>query len=200
MTTPRQYNAARQENFLKGLKKPLATLRFLAIIVFPVILVITLQRITIEQPLKKGDPAPDLIVQALNGEAISLTNLYGQRLVIMFFSVDCPHCKKELRYVEGLRDTFNGRVNFLLISVSDQAKTKSSLDSLGITVPAAIDEDGKARTAFGAFTVPALFLINPQGAVHTSSLGERSPEVRREQLESFLQATAGPNPSAGLLR
>ena len=200
MTIPLQYDTAHQRSLPGGPKKPLVTLQFLAVISLPVILVIALQRITIEQPLTRGDPAPDLIVRVLSGESKPLTDLYGQPLAILFFSVDCPNCKKELRYVEELRETFSGRINFFLITMSDRARTKSLLDSLGITIPVAVDEDGMARKAFGAITVPALFLINPQGTVHTSSLGERSPRTRREQLESFLQETAGPNQPASLLQ
>ena len=200
MPTLPQLDTTPRRNRVNIPEKTLAKLRFLSAIFFSAILLIALQRITIEQPLKRGDQAPDLTFEDLNGEEIALTHLYGQRLAVWFFSVDCPLCKKELRYVERLQATYDGRVEFLLITMSERKRTRSFLDSLGITIPTAVDENGRARTAFGAFTVPALFLINPQGTVYSSSLGERSPDVRGEQLKSFLRATAGPDPSAGLLR
>lgn len=153
-------------------------------------LAVALQRISIEQPLKAGDVAPDIILQSLNGESISLPGLYSQRLAVMFFSTDCPHCRTELKNVERLREIFSGSVQLLLITTSERVKVKSLLDSLGISVRVAIDDKGKAQSAFGVFKVPAWYFVDTLGMVHASSFGQHSLDVRREQLESFLQATA----------
>ncbi|HCA78504.1 MAG TPA: hypothetical protein DEP53_02090 [Bacteroidetes bacterium] len=190
MTTPLQHSTAVQKNPDQATKKPLETLRILAIIAFPVILAVVMQRISIEQPLKAGDAAPDLFLQSLNGESFSLRELYSRRLAVLFFSVDCPHCRTELKDVETLRATFRESVQLLLITTSERVRTKSLLDSLGISAPVAIDEKGRAQSAFGVVMLPATFLINAHGIIHASSFGERSLDVRREQLESFLLATA----------
>lgn len=92
--------------------------------------------------------------------------------------------------IEQLREMFGGRARFLLVTRSDSAKTIALLDSLGVSTATAIDEGGRAQTAFGAFTVPALFLIDPKGIIHAGLFGERSLDVRREQMELFLAAAA----------
>jgi peroxiredoxin len=190
LTAPLLHSKAHQKNPGQEPRKTLETLRILAVVAFPVILAVALQRISVEQPLKAGDTAPDILLQSLNSESISLPKLYSQRLAVLFFSAECSHCKQEIKNMERLRETFNGSVQLLLITTSNRAKTKLLMASLGIRVPVAIDEQGKAQSAFGVFTVPALFLIDTRGTIHAGSFGERSLDVRREQLESFLHATA----------
>lgn len=190
MTKSLHHSATHQEHPGKPRRKLVATLQFLAVTLIPVALVVALQRISIEQPLKAGEPAPNFTLKTLSGDTVSLASLYHERAAIFFFSADCPHCKKDLMNIEQLREVFGGRVQFLLVTRSDPAKTIALLDSLGVSTATAIDEGGRAQTAFGAFTVPAIFLINPGGIIHAGLFGERSLDVRREQLESLLEATA----------
>jgi peroxiredoxin len=157
---------------------------------FAVILVVALQRISIKQPLKPGDQAPVLTLKKLSAGAVSLADLYHEPLAVLFFSANCPHCKTELRNIERLRNAFNGIVQFLLVSRSDEAATGALMDSLGMVIPVAIDEVGRACEKFGVFKVPALFLIDKNGIIQLTSFGEHSLDVRKEQLESFLQALA----------
>lgn len=190
LTTLLQHSTTHQEAPGHEPRKLLRTLRTLALIAFPVILVVALQRISIDQPLKAGDAAPKLFFQSLNGKSVSLPDLYSHRLAVLFFGADCPHCKREMKNIERLCQMFRENIRFLLITTSDSVRTRYLLDSLGVTVTAVIDGKGKARSAFGVFTVPALFLIDSNGIVYASSFGEHSLDARREQLESFLQATA----------
>jgi peroxiredoxin len=180
-------------------KKPLAALKLVAAVSVPVVLLIALQRISIEQPLKAGDSAPALILQNPGAAIpICLSDLYSQRSAVLFFSADCPHCKQELKNFQKLWEALGGHLKFLLITMSDRVRTKSLLDSLGISVPVAIDREGRAQRSFGAFPVPALFLINAGGIIHMTSFGKRSLGVRKEQLETFLQtAEAGVRTSTG---
>ena len=190
MTTAPQHSATCPTHPGQKPGKPLEALRALAVVALPVILAVALQRISIEQPLKAGDAAPNLVLQDMNGGTISLPALYSRRLAVLFFSADCPHCRTELENADKLRQILGGRIQFLLITTSDRAKVKSLVDSLGIRITVAIDDKGRAQSAFGVFTVPAWYLINTRGAVHTSSFGERALDARREQLESFLRASA----------
>ena len=190
MTTPIQHRTTRRDNPGQEPRKRFETLRILAVVTFPVILAVVIQRVSIEQPLRPGDAAPELFLQSLTGESISLPQLYSQRLAVLFFSVDCSHCRRELGNIKSLREIFNGSIQFLLITTTDGARTKSLLDSLGINIPIVVDDRRNTQSAFGVFTVPALFLIRSNGIVHASSFGERPLNARREQLESFLQASA----------
>lgn len=171
-------------------EKPAKSLQLLAVIMFAVILVVALQRISIQQPLKPGDQAPVLTLKKLPVGAVSLADFYHKPLAVLFFSANCPHCKTELRNIERLRNTFNGIVQFLLVSRSDQASTGALMDSLGMVIPVAIDEVGRASEKFGVFKVPALFLIDKNGIIQLTSFGEHSLDARKEQLESFLEALA----------
>jgi peroxiredoxin len=189
LTTPLRHSAHHEENTDRRRNKPHATLQFLAAILLPVILVVALQRISIEQPLQAGDQAPELSLKDLSGKPVSLTNPHRQCSAILFFSPDCPHCKTELKNVEQLRAIFSS-IEFLLVSRGDRAKTRTLLDSLSVKVTAAIDAEGVAHNAFGVFTGPAWFLMDSYGIVHASLFGERSLDARKEQLESFLRGTA----------
>lgn len=187
MKAPPQCGPAVEPQLSRETKKPLAALKLVAAVSVPVVLLIALQRISIEQPLKAGDSAPALVLQDPGAIPIYLSDLYSQRSAVLFFSADCPHCKQELKNFQKLWEALGGHLKFLLITMSDRVRTKSLLDSLGISVPVAIDREGRAQRSFGAFPVPALFLINAGGIIHMTSFGERSLGVRKEQLETFLQ-------------
>jgi len=190
VTKPPQYGISHQDKVRDGPRKLLPALQFLAVIIFPVFLVVALQRISIKQPLQAGDRAPDLILRDLSGRPVNLANLYRQRSAILFFSPDCSHCDAELRNVERLRAACSDGIAFLLVTRGDRAKTRSLLDSLGVGIPTAVDAEGVANEAFGVFTAPAWFLIDSHGIVRAGLFGERPLDKRKEQLESFLRATA----------
>ena len=190
MTESLHHNETHREISSKPSGTPASTARILAALFIPVILVVVLQRISIEQPLKPGDQVPDLTLKTRPRGAVSLLNPDRQILTILFFSRDCSRCREELKNIEQLQRIFSEKVQFLLITRGDSARASALLDSLGIGVPVAFDGEGSVHKAFGVFKVPALFLINAQGIIQLSSFSEQAFTVRKNQLESLLNTIA----------
>lgn len=167
-------------------------MKHFAIILLPALLLVVLQRISIEQPLKPGDVVPAKILHTAVVENLTLRDFCTPRAVVVFMSAGCRRCTSELMNIKELQSSFGSSIRFLLVSSGKRPAVQSILDSLGLAIPLAIDANGELRRAFGAYTVPSVFLIDSTGRIWQTSFSEHPLEVRRQQLEEFVRSVTLP--------
>ncbi len=175
----------------QSIKRPVAAAALVATLLVPVLFIIVLQRASLNRQLKTGDPVPVVTLTELGADPISLARLASGKMVLLFFSVDCPRCQREMANFDRLAKLFTNELTFLAISSTGAQKTKKFLDSSHATVRTLLDLEGKARWSFGVLEVPALFLIGPSGLVERSFSGEGSFETRVQQIKAFAGQSEG---------
>lgn len=70
--------------------------------------------------IRIGDIAPDFELDTLEGESIKLSELRGQPVHIMFWSVDCTYCVQELPHVQQIYDENKEDYNVLALNITIQ--------------------------------------------------------------------------------
>lgn len=123
-----------------------------------------------------GQMAPGFSLQGLDGKNYSLADLRQKGpVVVAFFKISCPVCQFTFPFLQRLYERYGSDdVTFLGISQDDAKATAKFAKEYGITFPMALDQKEKgypASNAYGLTNVPAIFLIDPEGAVRVSSMG-----------------------------
>jgi peroxiredoxin len=172
-----------------GKKKLFAFGGFVLAVSFPVALIIFLRAEIIPQPLSIGEPVPRVeLVSLVDQSSIVLGNATKQ--AVLFFTVECPYCQQEMFNFEILSRRYQGRIQFIAVSLSDPAKTENLLREKGFSFPVALDEHKKAKDEYRIVSVPALLLIDGKGILRHRRFGAASIAVADELFQKFLQESA----------
>ncbi|MGH2568308.1 MAG: TlpA family protein disulfide reductase [Bacteroidota bacterium] len=152
----------------------------------PFALILLLHAETVE-PLSIGQPAPSLQLFSLYDQ--TPISPAGNKKIILFFTVECPHCQNELLNFDALFRRYHKLMNFAAVSLSSSIKTKEFVRERGFPFPVAVDEEKTTKETYRFTSVPALFLIDKQGILRYRRFGKASLQVDEELVVAFLSGT-----------
>ena len=181
-------SSAISESGLKPVtRRGLAGAGLIVLLAVPVLALIMLQRSAGRHVLGAGEPLPALGLRDMEGKEVLLSDLARQPAVIFFFSVDCPHCQRQMPIVVKASQTFGRYFRFLAISVSGQQKTYGLVKAGGTVPIVLVDEKEVAAKAFGVSELPVLFIVGGDQRIRRVLIGEYSRTV----LENLLTKLQG---------
>lgn len=96
----------------------------------------------------------------------------GKVNVLVFWSVDCPHCRLELPEINEWVRSNPRDVNVVsLARVTNPdvgAKTAEFTESEGLVFPTLVDEDASIYELYGVTTTPTIVVVKPDGTVDSA--------------------------------
>jgi peroxiredoxin len=124
-------------------------------------------------PLAKGELAPDLALPDLNGEAVALRGLRGERHLLLFWNPDCGFCQQMLEDIKAWeRDPPEDAPRLLVVSAGEVAANRAQ----GFRATVVVDPDFHTGQLFGAEGTPAAVLLDEAGRI-ASEVGVGSEAV-----------------------
>jgi TolA-binding protein len=118
-----------------------------------------------------GSQAPPLQVQEWIGEPPREPVTYGSRLTLLsFWSVWCPHCRRNIPKMERLREAYE-KEGVSLIGVTRVAqgqgvdKIREYVDGHPMGYPTAVDEEGKTSKEMAVKNIPCVVAVDSQGRI-----------------------------------
>lgn len=122
-----------------------------------------------------GKPAPPVSGRALNGPgSYSLSQFNGQWVLVNFSASWCVPCREETPQLQAFMNQHAGAHDAVVLGVAfdpaDVSNLASYLRSVHATWPAV--DDPSAEVAYGVSQIPRSFLVDPQGVVVASYLGD----------------------------
>ena len=121
-----------------------------------------------------GGATPPLALKDLGGKALSLADLKGKVVLVNFWATWCAPCIHEMPSMQGLRDKI-GPAAFEVLAVNYQEGTPRINDFLKkrpLKLTIIRDADGKAKTAWGVKVFPTSFIVDAEGRIRYSVLGD----------------------------
>ena len=114
-----------------------------------------------------GNPAPDFHLPRIDGATVSLANLRGKPVVIVFWASWCSSCKEEAPRVNALAAEYERKgVRVLGINVKDSlAGAEVGVKEFGIKYPVARDPDASVARAYGVRGTPTVIFLDRRGVV-----------------------------------
>ena len=128
-------------------------------------------------------PAPDILVVALDGSPLKLSDLKGKVVLLNFWATWCPPCREEIPSMVKLNNLMSDKLfRMIAVSIDDGSKlaVESYLKNNGFILPAFIDPSNKAAKTYGITGVPETFIIDKNGVIVKKVIGPLvwdSPEV-----------------------
>ncbi len=124
-------------------------------------------------PAKVNYPAPDLRLNDLEGNKVSLKDYQGKVILVNNWATWCPPCREEMPVLEAFYKDHKEQ-NFILVGIeAGEPADQVSLfvQSNGITFPVWLDPGNQALRAFRNDALPSSYIIDPQGMVRLAWAG-----------------------------
>ena len=112
--------------------------------------------------------APDFTVYDLQGNPVKLSDFLGTPVVLNFWASWCGPCKAEMPEFDQVCKALEGKVQFLMINLTDgNAETVESASAFiadaGYGFPVFYDTATEAAMAYGVQSIPTTFFITARG-------------------------------------
>lgn len=130
--------------------------------------------------LGPGDQLPEFTIHVLDGNLISTDSFNGSKGVIIFFSIYCQDCIREMPVLENAYREFMATVSdedtkiLCICRDEDKEAILGFINDYDITMPVAVDSGRSVYSMFASAGVPRAYVIN-EGII-TESYLENIPD------------------------
>lgn len=123
-----------------------------------------------------GGAFPDYAAPTLGGDAVALSDLRGEVVLLNVWATWCPPCRREMPSLQALHDELAAEglrvVGVSIDAPGSEEEIRSFLDELGITYTILHDQENRIDDVMGIFGIPHTFLIGRDGTFLDQWLGE----------------------------
>ena len=119
--------------------------------------------------------APSFCLKTLNGSQVLLSDFKGKHILLMFWATWCPSCVEELPMMEKFSEGRKDQLVILMAAIDGEKERKVQrlIKEKKITLPVLLDPKAKTARAYGVNMIPVSFLINREGSIVGTVVGER---------------------------
>lgn len=136
-----------------------------------------------------GDMAPDFSVTLLDNKQVKLSDFRGKYVLLQFWGSWCGPCRKENPFLVNMYNKYHEK-GFEILSIGLEGDRRQWLNAIeydGMPWPSQAMEsyqfDGPVTKQYNIKSIPATFLINPEGKIMGVNL---QPDYIRKMLSEKL--------------
>ncbi|MDF1499848.1 MAG: redoxin domain-containing protein [Anaerolineales bacterium] len=134
--------------------------------------------------MKVGAPAPDFVLEAVNGEEYRLSDLRGNVVLLNFWATWCGPCLVEMPLLEAAYQDHKDD-GFLILAVNDGEsvqEVRAFGEENGLSIPLLLDPGRIVQRLYEIRGYPSSVLIDEQGQIRFIHIGL----VQERQLNDYL--------------
>ena len=136
------------------------------------------------EEMKDHPAAPDFTLPRPDGRKVSLKDYRGKVVFLNFWATWCESCREEMPAMDRLYREFKGKgLEIVAVNVKDKRQDALTFaKKLKISYPIMMDPEGEVGLLYGAFGMPATYLIDRKGVVLARMWGPTdwySPAARK---------------------
>ena len=119
------------------------------------------------EEIRDRPTAPDFTLSNPQGKKLSLRDYRGKLVFLNFWATWCTYCREEMPGMERLYREFKGRgLEILAVNVKDKrSDALAFIRELKLSYPMMMDPEGEVGLLYGAWGMPATYLIDEKGMV-----------------------------------
>ncbi len=127
-------------------------------------------------------PAQPLILPTLTGTTVNLEQLRGRVVLVNFWAVWCPPCRKEMPSMARLGEQLKDRPFTILgVNVGESPEEiRAFLKQVPVSFPILLDSEGERLKPWQVFAFPTSYVVDKQGRLRLGLFGSiewDSPEL-----------------------
>lgn len=134
-------------------------------------------------------PAPDVSLDMLEGDTLTLSSLRGRAVLVDFWATWCKPCIEMMPTLSELQNRFGRRLRVVGVSIDEKGEehVRKFLDAHSARYAVAIDGgDAPAWHAFAVAAIPAMFLIDTEGRIVAEWRGHVDADEVTTRIETLL--------------
>lgn len=134
-----------------------------------------------------GQPAPDFMLDTLDGSEVSLADYEGQPVLINFWASWCPPCRLEMPALVSAYETHKDK-GFVILAIDLTFQdalpdVEAFVKEFGMTFPVLLDYDGTVTNErYRLLGLPMSVFVNREGVVTRTHIGA----MTGEQIDQFV--------------
>lgn len=139
------------------------------------------------QKVEVGEKAPDFALVDLNGQKHQLSDYKGQGVFLNFWGTFCKPCEEEFPYIDNQYEHFKDKgVQVIAVDVGEtEFAVRQFVERHELTFPVVIDQNEEVQTAYGINPLPITFLIDKNGTVVKSHMGQLTEAMVHDYMKQI---------------
>ena len=143
----------------------------------------------VQQPPAAGDSAPGFTATDIDGTPVSLEELRGKPVWLVFMATWCTGCRTEIPDIQGVVASRGDAVRVVVIYVGESRNTVSDYSKrVGNDFPEVVDQDQQISAAYGIMGVPTHYFIDAGGVVRQRHVGVLSPDAMTQAIQNVMSS------------
>ncbi len=147
----------------------------------------TAEQATDKSKAKVGTAAPGFTLESTTGSTVSLSDLRGHPVVVVFYASWCHPCEEELPVLQEFADD-DDRLRVVGVSFRDlPSDSVDFIKRLGVTFPALLDDQtAPVGKSYGVRGIPQTIFVDSNGIVRGRVFGETSRAALQPAIDDLL--------------
>jgi cytochrome c-type biogenesis protein len=146
--------------------KKLRELRLISTAVAAISLLTCIIGCAVPEGSQVGDNAPDFTLSTLDNSQVTLSELKGKPVMLIFWTTGCGACIYQMPFLEAAYDEMGDEVEFINIDIMENSYTVQSLiNYYDFSLPVALDSDGTVSEAYNVIYTPTNVVIDREGVI-----------------------------------
>jgi thiol-disulfide isomerase/thioredoxin len=145
----------------------------------------------------KGDLAPVMQFQNIDGDTVSLSGLQGRGVVLNFWATWCPPCRREMPMLDEFHQNYSDNgLSVIGLAVNESAaQVRQLVSSMGLSYPIWVDappslpgfdRSQEVFNRYGGVGLPMTIFIDRKGIIKNVYVGELSRGYLQSQADLIL--------------
>jgi peroxiredoxin len=137
-----------------------------------------------------GAQAPDFSLPTTSGDTLTLSDLKGHPVVLIFWYTGCGWCKYQMPFFQTAHEEMGQEITIIAIDIGESGSLiQQFAEYYGYTFTFALDYDGSVMYAYNVGGTPTNFLIDASGVIREIKIGAYLDENDLiEALENLLHS------------
>ncbi|SDY71175.1 Peroxiredoxin [Proteiniborus ethanoligenes] len=140
----------------------------------------------VEKLIDIGEPAPEITLEDLNGNTVSLKDYEGEKIVLLnFWASWCPPCRAEMPDLDKLYEE-NKDDDFIVLAVNlgeSEDTVKKFIEQNGYGFPVLLDKTQEVGITYQTFSIPTSVMVDKEGKIRAYRPGLMTYAEMKEMLD-----------------